>query len=147
MNNLVGKKIRLCLILNFFYFFFLQGLSNLYVGQQKSTAFEGGSVTVMCYYKYQGDTKWCRLGSSCVTDQSGSIDGTTVTINASVSNVFTVTMSELRVESSGWYWCAKGDLQMPVHVTVNELPSTTMTTNTSKIQTIFSFHKLVTYYK
>ena len=53
-----------------------------------------------------------------MTESSGSIDGTAVTINASVPNVFTVTMSGLRTESSGWYYCVKGDLQMPVHVTV-----------------------------
>ena len=66
--------------------------------------------------------KWCRLGGSCLT-KSGSIDGTGFTIN-SVSGVFTVTMSELKTESSGWYLCVRGDLQMPVHITVTEKPTT-----------------------
>ena len=134
----------MCLILNYFF----QDTPNLYVNQQEITASEGGSVTVICHYKYSTERKWCRLGRTCVTDQSGSIDETAVTINASVSNVFTVTMSELRTESSGWYWCATRDLQMPVHVTVNKLPSITMSPSTaSKIQTIFYSHKLVTRYK
>ncbi|XP_044229381.1 CMRF35-like molecule 5 [Thunnus albacares] len=107
-------------------------MSNLYVGQQEITAFEGGSVTINCHYKYSAERKWCRLGRTCVTNQFGSIDGTAVTINASVSDVFNVTMSKLRTESSGWYWCAAEDLQMPVHITVNELPSTTMSPSTAR---------------
>ncbi|XP_035519709.1 polymeric immunoglobulin receptor-like [Morone saxatilis] len=103
------------------------GTSSLYVDQQKINAFERGSVTVMCHYKHQKVTKWCRLGSTCVTGQTGSIDGTPVTINASVTKVFTVTMSGLRTESSGWYWCANKDFQIPVHITVQKLTSTTTT--------------------
>ncbi|XP_051816272.1 uncharacterized protein LOC127537604 isoform X2 [Acanthochromis polyacanthus] len=99
---------------------------SLYVNQkEKITGHEGGSVTVLCHYNYPEVTRWCRLGSSCVTAQTGCIDGTTLEINASVPNVFNVTMSKLRTKSSGWYWCASEDLQMPVHLTVHELPSTT----------------------
>ncbi|XP_018552293.1 uncharacterized protein LOC108897245 [Lates calcarifer] len=104
------------------------GMSNLYVDQQELTAFEGGSVTVLCHYKYLKQTRWCRLSRDCVTDQTGSIDGTPVTINTSVPDVFSVAMSKLRKESSGWYLCSNGDLEMPVHITVNELISTTTTT-------------------
>lgn len=92
-------------------------------------------MTVKCHYENQKVTKWCRLVSSssisCMSDQIGSIDGATVTINTSVSNVFTVTMSGLKTENSGWYWCDKGDLQMPVNITVTELTSTTPTTPTT----------------
>ena len=59
-----------------------------------------------------------------MTEPSGSIYGTEVTIDRKVHNVFTVTMSGLRTESSGWYWCVQGDLQMPVHLTVSEKPPT-----------------------
>ncbi|KAI9535451.1 hypothetical protein NQZ68_003005 [Dissostichus eleginoides] len=108
------------------------GMPSLHVDQQEITAFEGGSVTVKCHSENPKVTKWCRLGSSsCVLDQTGSIDRATVTINTSVSNVFTVTMSGLKTENSGWYWCVKGDLQMPVHITVHELTSTTSTTPTT----------------
>ncbi|XP_034008210.1 CMRF35-like molecule 7 [Trematomus bernacchii] len=67
--------------------------------------------------------KWCRLGGSCVT-KSGSIDGTRVEISARNPGVLTVTLSGLRTESSGWYRCVKGDLQMPVHITLTEKPTT-----------------------
>uniref|UniRef100_A0A3Q3B862 Immunoglobulin subtype domain-containing protein n=1 Tax=Kryptolebias marmoratus TaxID=37003 RepID=A0A3Q3B862_KRYMA len=63
------------------------------------------------------------MGSNCVTNQSGLIDGTRVTLNTSINNVFSVTLSELRQESSGWYYCVKGDFQMPVHLTVTEKPT------------------------
>ncbi|TWW78966.1 hypothetical protein D4764_11G0010870 [Takifugu flavidus] len=34
-------------------------------------------------------------------------------------------MSGLKMEDSGWYWCSRGDLQMPVQIIVREKPSTT----------------------
>uniref|UniRef100_A0A3Q0QXU0 Immunoglobulin domain-containing protein n=1 Tax=Amphilophus citrinellus TaxID=61819 RepID=A0A3Q0QXU0_AMPCI len=66
--------------------------------------------------KNSGGMKWCRLGRNCVTKSSGSIDGTTVTIHTTELNVFTVTMSGLKPEDSGWYWY----IQIPVHLTVTE---------------------------
>lgn len=115
-------------------------MKSLNVTQQEIVAFEGESVTAVCCYNYPVEKRvmWCRLGSSCVTSQDGSIGGTAVKINASVPNLFTVTMSDLRSESSGWYWCAIGDIQMPVHIIVHEVTSTGKTalwTNTSKILT------------
>uniref|UniRef100_A0A8C2ZGZ4 Immunoglobulin domain-containing protein n=1 Tax=Cyclopterus lumpus TaxID=8103 RepID=A0A8C2ZGZ4_CYCLU len=100
------------------------GTPSLYT-DQKITGFEGDNVTINCHYSNLGEMRWCKLGRSCVTTgYSGSIDGTGVTIDASVPNVFTVTMSGLKTESSGWYQCVKGDLQMPVHVTVTKPPTT-----------------------
>uniref|UniRef100_A0A673CLJ5 Immunoglobulin domain-containing protein n=1 Tax=Sphaeramia orbicularis TaxID=375764 RepID=A0A673CLJ5_9TELE len=55
---------------------------------------------------------------------SGWIEETKVTINRNTPGVITVTMSELRERSSGWYWCTDEDLQMPVHVTIKERPTT-----------------------
>ncbi|XP_074501522.1 CMRF35-like molecule 5 [Sebastes fasciatus] len=101
-----------------------RGTPSLYVDHQEITGFKGHTITINCHYRNSGEIKWCRLGSSCVTMSSGPIDGTRVTTNASVPNVFTVTMSGLRTESSGWYWCAIGSLQMLVHVTVTEQPTT-----------------------
>ncbi|XP_063731066.1 uncharacterized protein LOC134858835 isoform X2 [Eleginops maclovinus] len=115
-----------------------RGMPNLYVEEQEITAFEGGSVTVKCHFYNTKVTKWCRLDRNCVSDLTGSIDGATFTINTSVSNVFTVTMSGLRVENSGWYWCDKGDLQMPVHITVYELNSTISTTSTTSTTSTIS---------
>lgn len=108
-------------------------MPNLYVDQQEITALEG-SVTVSCYYKNAGKRRWCKLGEklTCVEDQTGSIHGATVSISETDSNAFEVTMSGLRTENSGWYWCDNGDFQMPVHITVLEMTSSTvaaMTTN------------------
>uniref|UniRef100_A0A8C4EBE6 Immunoglobulin domain-containing protein n=1 Tax=Dicentrarchus labrax TaxID=13489 RepID=A0A8C4EBE6_DICLA len=101
-----------------------KGWPQLFVDHQEITGFNGEDVTIHGNYSNTGEIEWCRLGGSCVKEPSGSIDGTRVTINANVPKVFTVTMSGLRTESSGWYFCTKGLLQMPVHVTVKERPST-----------------------
>ncbi|XP_041803187.1 polymeric immunoglobulin receptor-like [Chelmon rostratus] len=97
-------------------------LPRLYVDHQEITGFHGEKITINCFHHNSGEMKWCRLGGSCLSS-SGSIDGTRVTINAS-SSVVTVTMSELTTDSSGWYLCVHRDLQMPVHLTVTEKPTT-----------------------
>uniref|UniRef100_A0A3Q1H1G4 Immunoglobulin domain-containing protein n=1 Tax=Anabas testudineus TaxID=64144 RepID=A0A3Q1H1G4_ANATE len=107
----VGKYFRLSVT---------RGSPLLYVDHQEMTGFNGDDVTISCYHSISGEGGWCRLGGSCVMESSGSIDGTTVIINVNVPGAFTVTMRGLRTESSGWYFCVKGDLQMPVHLTVNE---------------------------
>ncbi|XP_028279837.1 uncharacterized protein LOC114447647 [Parambassis ranga] len=108
------------------------GVPTLYVGHQEIAGFEGGSVTAICHYNYAAELKWCKPGSSCVMDGGGWIDGTPVRINTSVPNVFNVTMSELRTENGGWYWCANEHLQMPVHVTVyHPTSATTWTLSTA----------------
>ena len=90
---------------------------------QEVTGFTGGNITINCRYRDSGEMKWCRLGGECVTKSSEIIDGTTVTIDESVYEVFAVTMSGLRPENSGWYLCVKGDFQMPVHLTVTDKPT------------------------
>uniref|UniRef100_A0A3Q1H8A8 Immunoglobulin domain-containing protein n=1 Tax=Anabas testudineus TaxID=64144 RepID=A0A3Q1H8A8_ANATE len=120
----VGKNFKLSVA---------RGSLQLYVHNQEMTGFNGDDVTISCYHSISGEGGWCRLGGSCVTESSGSIDGTKVIINVNVPGAFTVTMRGLRTESSGWYYCVKGDLQMPVHLTVikkQERPSTTVTTLT-----------------
>nr|XP_015800382.2 polymeric immunoglobulin receptor [Nothobranchius furzeri] len=99
------------------------GTPSLYVNHQEITTFERGSVTITCRYTDQNVTGWCRLGGSCVRDDSGSLDGTTVKITR-VSDVYEVTMTNLTTENSGWYWCASTDLQIPVHIIVHNLRST-----------------------
>ncbi|XP_010782443.1 polymeric immunoglobulin receptor-like [Notothenia coriiceps] len=99
------------------------GTPSLYVAQQEITGFKGDNINIKCHYQNSGERKWCRLGGSCVT-KSGLIDGTRVDISARNDGVLNVTLSGLRAESSGWYWCVKGDLQMPVHITVTEKPPT-----------------------
>ncbi|XP_037829306.1 uncharacterized protein LOC108243399 isoform X2 [Kryptolebias marmoratus] len=106
------------------------GPPSLYVDNQEVTGFIGENITINCHYTTSGEMKWCKLNGTCVTGTSGSIDGTGVTLNTSINNVFSVTLSELRPESSGWYYCVKGDFQMPVHLTVTEKPTVVATTGT-----------------
>ncbi|KAM3866136.1 polymeric immunoglobulin receptor [Diretmus argenteus] len=91
---------------------------------------EGSSVTVECDYseRYrESEKKWCRSGdwSSClVTDAEGSYQDTSVGISDDRTWAFTVTLKELQMRDSGWYWCAAGQQQMAVHVLVTPRPST-----------------------
>uniref|UniRef100_A0A8C7K7B5 Polymeric immunoglobulin receptor-like n=1 Tax=Oncorhynchus kisutch TaxID=8019 RepID=A0A8C7K7B5_ONCKI len=112
------------------------GTPELYVDQQQMTGVVGGRVTVLCYYSSQGSSgRWCRMGGPCVAGgHYGALDGTCVKLvqeESRTSNgyVLMVTMSGLMIENTGWYWCEKGDLQMPVHITVNQ-PTTTQSTTT-----------------
>ncbi|XP_041644918.1 uncharacterized protein LOC121510764 isoform X2 [Cheilinus undulatus] len=96
---------------------------DLYVDDQRITSYGGDNVTIKCFSRYSGSSQWCRLGGSCVTSSSGWIGRTKVTISVKSSEVFTVNMSGLSIESSGWYLCARGDIQMPVHVNITARPS------------------------
>ncbi|XP_036980403.1 uncharacterized protein LOC119033912 [Acanthopagrus latus] len=106
----------------------------LNVDHQEIQGFTGEEITIKCHYSKRGVIKWCRLGRNCVTDPSGSIDGTEVTIDRRVPSVFTVTISRLRTDSGGWYWCDRG-FQMPVHLTVTEKPTTTTVAATTLLTT------------
>ncbi|KAM9365776.1 polymeric immunoglobulin receptor-like isoform 2-T2 [Pholidichthys leucotaenia] len=104
------------------------GLPSLYVDQQTITGFIGENITINCHDRKSGGTmRWCRLrGGKCVTSgSSGSIEGTAVIVSGRNSSVFSVTMTGLRPESSGWYWCAKEEFQWPVHLNVTEKSTTT----------------------
>ncbi|XP_030296716.1 CMRF35-like molecule 5 isoform X2 [Sparus aurata] len=107
----------------------------LHVDHREITGFVGEQIIINCHHSNRGEMKWCRLGRSCVTEQSGSIDRTEVTIDRSLPSVFTVAMRGLRTESSGWYWCVQGDLQMPVHLTVTEKPTTITVAATTLLTT------------
>ncbi|KAG7488425.1 hypothetical protein MATL_G00033820 [Megalops atlanticus] len=102
------------------------GTLELWVDYQDMTGVQGGNVSVQCHYRNHGSMKkWCRSGGSCEAGNSG---------NARISDnsrgkVFTVTVSGLKMQDAGWYWCAAGGLQIPVHITVT-LPTTTVTTTT-----------------
>ncbi|KAI1888788.1 hypothetical protein AGOR_G00172330 [Albula goreensis] len=72
----------------------------------------------------EGEKWWCRSGdwSSCLTAGGA---GHYKSQHASVlisddggRGEFTVTMRGLRREDEGWYLCAAGDLQIPVHLSV-----------------------------
>nr|XP_020483087.1 polymeric immunoglobulin receptor-like isoform X3 [Labrus bergylta] len=106
----------------------------LSVDHQEVTGFIGGDVAIRFTYSNRGEIQWCRLGGSCIKEPHGSIDGTRVTIDLKNPDVFNVTLKRLRAESSGWYYCAKGDVRMPVRVTVKERPITTFANTTSEKQ-------------
>nr|XP_024660482.1 polymeric immunoglobulin receptor-like [Maylandia zebra] len=120
------------------------GTPSLYVDHQRITGYIGENITIRCHHSNSGEMKWCRLGRNCVTGSSGSIDGTTVTAHISEPNVFTVTMSGLGTKDSGWYWCAEGDIQIPVYLTVTENTTTTPTTTGITIHTVNGNGKFTT---
>ncbi|XP_039857936.1 polymeric immunoglobulin receptor-like isoform X2 [Simochromis diagramma] len=120
------------------------GTPSLYVDHQRITGYIGENITIRCHHSNSGEMKWCRLGRNCVTGSSGSIDGTTVTAHISEPNVFTVTMSGLRTKDSGWYWCAEGDIQIPVYLNVTENTTTTPTTTSITIHTVDGNGKFTT---
>ncbi|XP_055758772.1 G8 domain-containing protein DDB_G0286311-like [Salvelinus fontinalis] len=66
---------------------------------------------------------------------SGILDGTSVTSQQTIDHnnrhILTVTLNGLNMGDTGWYWCSRGDLQMPVHITVNQLTTTQCTTPAS----------------
>lgn len=52
---------------------------------------------------------------------TGNISGPSVQLS-SRDGGFKVIMSELTMDSTGWYWFSAGDEQMPVHITVQSSP-------------------------
>lgn len=102
----------------------LKGVSSLYVDHQEVTGFIREQVTITCYCQNSGEAKWCRVGGPCVGESQGSINGIIVVLDRSLSSGLRVTMSQLKMEDSGWYWCLKGDFQMPVHLSVRERSTT-----------------------
>ncbi|KAM4591649.1 polymeric immunoglobulin receptor-like isoform 2-T2 [Odontesthes bonariensis] len=109
----------------YFQLFVISGEPRVKVAHQEVTGYIGENITINCQFTDPGKLKWCRLGMTCVTEKSGLLDGTNVSIKSD-SDVFKVTMSGLRPETAGWYWCVKGDFQMPVHLTVTEKPNATV---------------------
>uniref|UniRef100_A0A8C7K8R6 Ig-like domain-containing protein n=1 Tax=Oncorhynchus kisutch TaxID=8019 RepID=A0A8C7K8R6_ONCKI len=128
---------------------YLKRTPELYVDQQEVSGVEGGSVTVRCYYSNTVVKKWlwCKMGIyyvPLVGRYSGILDGTSVTSQQTIDHnnrhILTVTLNGLNMGDTGWYWCSRGDLQMPVHITVNQL-----TTTQSKIHATLTIQKWKTY--
>lgn len=110
------------------------GVPNLYVALQNITAVIGGSVTIMCHCKDQNGFQWCRFGSSrCISEKYGQINGISVTVNTSLPNVTNVTMSGLKTDSGGWYFCENRKFQMPVYITITKDITTASPTRTSYV--------------
>ncbi|XP_056594687.1 uncharacterized protein LOC130413470 isoform X2 [Triplophysa dalaica] len=119
-----------------------KGISGLYVENQMLMGIEAGSVSIYCHHHAprKRDEMWCKLGGQCMNGTSGSLDGASVEVKHS-SALMIVTMSKLKMENTGWYWCSARNLQMPVHITVfakRETISTATTELTSKQPTASS---------
>ncbi|XP_062377852.1 uncharacterized protein LOC134066508 [Sardina pilchardus] len=100
----------------------------LYVHSQDETGYEDGSVTINCYYKTNGWKKWCRIDGICADWSYRYIDGERVDMSTDADKgVFTVIMTHLQLKHTGWYYCSVGDLQMPVHITVQQKTTTQRT--------------------
>ncbi|KAI2667938.1 Dolichyl-diphosphooligosaccharide--protein glycosyltransferase subunit DAD1 [Labeo rohita] len=73
------------------------------------------------------DKRWCRSGSlnSCmVTDSEGIFSSRNVFIHDDRNSMFTVTLQQLEMRDSGWYWCGAGQQQVAVHVSVTAQTTT-----------------------
>ncbi|XP_051538281.1 uncharacterized protein si:ch1073-59l16.1 [Myxocyprinus asiaticus] len=128
--------------------FFLEvteGPPRLQLDNQRLTISENGSVTIRFSHHgfTQGNIKWCKLGEHCMEEKYGTLNGASVSIRNDQEYII-VTMSNLKKESTGWYSCSVGDLQMPVHITLEQkntlstLSTTTphmIVTNTVRMRT------------
>ncbi|KAJ8279919.1 hypothetical protein COCON_G00069850 [Conger conger] len=104
------------------------GPPGLWVEQQEVAGVEGGHVSVPCHYNEPSSMKkWCRIKGSCLEVNSGESGRSEMKDDRS-KKVFTVTVRELNMEDTGWYWCAAGELQIPVHLTVTQKTTTTTVT-------------------
>ncbi|KAK2900465.1 hypothetical protein Q8A67_008580 [Cirrhinus molitorella] len=98
------------------------------------SADEGSSVTAQCLYSKNlrsSEKRWCRSGNlnSCmVTDSEGMFSSKNVFIHDDRNNMFTVTIQQLEMRDSGWYWCGAGQQQVAVHVSVTAQTTTLSTT-------------------
>ncbi|KAI7790529.1 polymeric immunoglobulin receptor [Triplophysa rosa] len=110
----------------------VQGVSVL---SSAVSADEGDSISVHCNYSQNlrsSEKRWCRSGdwSSCVvTDSNGMFSSKQVLIRDDRKSAFTVTFQQLERRDSGYYWCAAGQNQVAVHVSV-----TPRTTTASSVQ-------------
>ena len=101
------------------------GTPRLWVEQQEVAGVEGDHVSVGCHYNYPSSVKkWCRIQGSCVEVNSAESGRSQIKDDRS-KYIFTVTVRELNREDTGWYWCAAGELQIPVHITVTQRTTTT----------------------
>ncbi|KAJ8279920.1 hypothetical protein COCON_G00069860, partial [Conger conger] len=80
------------------------GPPGLWVEQQEVAGVEGGHVSVPCHYNEKSSMKkWCRIEGSCVEVNSGE-SGRSEMKDDHSKKVFTVTVRELNMEDTGWYW-------------------------------------------
>ncbi|KAK2900468.1 hypothetical protein Q8A67_008583 [Cirrhinus molitorella] len=104
----------------------VQSVPDVSVVSSSVSGHEGGDISVQCLYSsgYKDKPKqWCRFkDKGCYT-----VGKTDTSQNSSVQirendgrRSFTVLMTGLRLNDSGWYFCTVGDLQVPVQLTITK---------------------------
>ncbi|KAJ8387645.1 hypothetical protein AAFF_G00151950 [Aldrovandia affinis] len=114
------------------------GTPDLSVVNNRVTGVVGGSVSVFCHYGnhlWGKEKMWCRSGdlSSCLIAGSSGTSQDRVHLDVNkTQGLLTVTVRELEKKDTGWYWCAAGDLQIPVHINVTEETSGSIDSTTTQ---------------
>ncbi|MBN3307918.1 CLM6 protein, partial [Amia calva] len=117
-----------------------------YVVNATVTGQIGGEVSVQCRYgnPYRSRQKqWCRSGDWSSCQKAGSPGtaghGSVLITDHTAEGLFSVTVSGLRPEDQGWYWCDISDQQLPVYLKVTEATATATAAPTSQ-QTSSAVH-------
>ncbi|XP_050957162.1 polymeric immunoglobulin receptor-like [Labeo rohita] len=110
----------------------VQSVPDVSVVSSSVSGHEGGDISVQCLYSSEKKNEvkqWCRIkDQSCYT--VGSTDtsqNSLVKISDDGKKTFTVLMTGLKLNDSGWYFCSVGDWQAPVQLKVTK-PKQAITT-------------------
>ncbi|RXN34741.1 polymeric immunoglobulin receptor-like protein [Labeo rohita] len=103
----------------------VQSVPDVSVVSSSVSGHEGGDISVQCLYSsgYQNKLKqWCRIKDKrCYTvGRTNTSQNSSVKISDDGRRSFTVLMTGLRLNDSGWYCCSVGDLQVPVQLSVTK---------------------------
>ncbi|RXN25277.1 polymeric immunoglobulin receptor-like protein [Labeo rohita] len=121
----------------------VQSVPDVSVVSSSVSGHEGGDISVQCLYSSEKKNEvkqWCRIkDQSCYT--VGSTDtsqNSLVKISDDGKKTFTVLMTGLKLNDSGWYFCSVGDWQAPVQLKVTkpkQVPTTIPATKPSGSKT------------
>ncbi|XP_030630518.1 polymeric immunoglobulin receptor-like [Chanos chanos] len=81
---------------------------------------EGGNASVQCLYSQSykhKEKKWCRFKDwNCeIVGKQEISQSSSVHVSDDGKGSLNVLMTGVKTDDSGWYWCAVGDLQVPVY--------------------------------
>ncbi|MFT7809361.1 uncharacterized protein LOC111860735 [Arapaima gigas] len=96
--------------------------TELYMAPLNLTVTAGGNVSIQSFYSEgnrEQEKRWCRRGSSCVTAEGSKTSQDRVHLDVDDRRcIFTVTVTRLESNDTGWYWITAGDQHLPVHISV-----------------------------